>query len=397
VIDRKPGTICIVNEGAAFGGAEVHTLQLARFLAGRGHSVHIIECGKPVMAGHPSATFPAGRVHFHCVALSTDVGGLADMWRWLKLLRRIAPSQAILVKNWVLRGSMPFLLVMRMACTRFGLIEHLEALPATPTVARRLLGVIPRPGLWRYRDRLRRRFPSWMAQDVIAVSGKVASRLVTDCGYAEHKVHVARNGVEHTRFTRDAQVGAEFRRALGIPADRRLVTILARLEHAKGIDIALRAMAVIAQAGGSRPLHLLIAGTGVLEQELKELARSLGVADQVTFPGFLSDPKPALWATDCILFSSRLEGLPLGLLEGMAAGCLPVVTRISGMPEVITDPGVGWVVDPENPEALAAALRQMAALDAEAVAGYRERVVAHIRRHVDLERALERLVNFLGL
>jgi len=119
--------------------------------------------------------------------------------------------------------------------------------------------------------------------------------------------------------------------------------------------------------------------------------------ERVTFAGFLSDPKPALWATDCILFSSRLEGLPLGLLEGMAAGCLPVVTRISGMPEVITDPNLGWVVEPEDPEALAAALRQVAALDDAAVAGYRERGVAHIRSHFDLERALERLAGYLGL
>ena len=395
--NNVPARVCIVNEGGAFGGAEVHTLQLAKLLASRGHAVDVIDCGEPVMARHSPSLVADFGIRFHAVPLSTDANSLPDMYRWFRLLGKLAPTHGILVKNWFERGSMPFLLAMRAACAHVSLIEHLEALPAPAKDPRRYFGVIPRPGLWRLRDGIRRKFPSLIASDVIAVSGKVASTLVSDCGYDSRKVHVARNGVEHARFARNDASGAEFRDSLGIPRDRCLVTILARLEYAKGIDLALRAMSEIEPAQGGRPIHLLIAGTGVLESELKTLAQTLNVTERVTFSGFLSNPKPALWASDGILFSSRLEGLPLGLLEGMAAGCLPVVTRVSGMPEVVTDASLGWVVEPEDPAALALALQELASLDQLALAGYRERVVAHILGNFDLGQALQRLAGFLAL
>ena len=97
-------------------------------------------------------------------------------------------------------------------------------------------------------------------------------------------------------------------------------------------------------------------------------------------------------AYDVILFSSRVEGLPLGLLQGMAAGCLPIVTRISGMPEAVHSPEVGWVVPPESPDALAGAMSAALTLDPHTFAGMRQRVLRRIQEHFDVDRAYARLI-----
>ena len=389
--------VCVINEGGAFGGAEIHTLQLVGRLASSGHEVHVIECRKPVMQERSAPESRPAGVHFSTVALSTDTINPGDVRRWMKALRLKSPAHAIFVKNYYLRGSLPFLFALRRSCARVSFIEHLEALPVPPRTAQRYFGVIPRLQLWRHRDRVRRRLPAAFADRVIAVSAKVRERLISDCGYPADKISVARNGVRFQEFARDAASGLRFRESLGIPRERCLITILARLEYAKGIDLALQAIALCGKNTGSRPVHLLIAGTGALDAELRQQAAALGIGDQVTFAGFLADPKPALWASDCILFSSRREGLPLGLLEGMAAGCLPVVTRISGMPEVVSRPDLGWVVEPESPVAIAAALAELAALDHARLTEFRQRVVAHIEECFDLTKSQQRLLEQLGL
>jgi glycosyltransferase involved in cell wall biosynthesis len=288
------------------------------------------------------------------------------------------------------------MLALSSVFSRISFIEHLEAVPAG-TRSGAYLGLIPRLGLWRYRDRLRRKLPGMFADDIVAVSQKVRDRLISDCGYSARKISVVHNGVAWRDHARDVSAGSVFRQSLSIPADSCLVTILARLEHAKGIDVALAAFALLEKMTAPRMPRLLIAGTGSLEDTLKEQARCLGLDKTVTFAGYLSNPKPALWASDAILFSSRLEGLPLGLLEGMAAGCLPVVTRVSGMPEVVSHPDLGWVIDPDDPDALAAAIHQLACLDDRTIEAFRKRVVAHIGKWFDLSRSQQRLAEQLGL
>jgi glycosyltransferase involved in cell wall biosynthesis len=104
-----------------------------------------------------------------------------------------------------------------------------------------------------------------------------------------------------------------------------------------------------------------------------------------------------LAASDVILFSSRVEGLPLALLEGMAAGCIPIVTRISGMPEAVNDPSVGWVVEPESPEAIAVAMTAVLALDAAALASMKANARKRVQESFDIEKSHAVLFTACGL
>jgi glycosyltransferase involved in cell wall biosynthesis len=134
----------------------------------------------------------------------------------------------------------------------------------------------------------------------------------------------------------------------------------ARLETHKGIDVLLRAFVqVLAQ----RPdVHLTVAGGGALAAELEQLVRDLGVRGGVTFAGALPPDRmaDALNRADAVALPSRSEGLPLALLEAMAAGKPVVATQVGGMPEVICDGENGLLVATEDPGALAEALSRLA-------------------------------------
>ena len=103
-------------------------------------------------------------------------------------------------------------------------------------------------------------------------------------------------------------------------------------------------------------LHLL--GDGELEQELRALAAKLEILGAVHFHGFSNEVAPFLGGIDCFLLSSRNEGLPMSILEAMAAGLPVVATSVGGVAELVTDAACGWLSPPREPRALAACMIQ---------------------------------------
>jgi glycosyltransferase involved in cell wall biosynthesis len=85
-------------------------------------------------------------------------------------------------------------------------------------------------------------------------------------------------------------------------------------------------------------------------------AREAGLADRISFPGNVMAMADLLGASDVFVMSSLWEGLPLVLLEAMAAGLPVVAPRIPGVVDVVTDGVEGILVEPRNPQAMAAAM-----------------------------------------
>ncbi|MDD5757169.1 MAG: glycosyltransferase, partial [bacterium] len=146
-----------------------------------------------------------------------------------------------------------------------------------------------------------------------------------------------------------------------------------------------------------RPISLVIAGEGKEEKKFKDIAVSLGIQDQIKFLGFVQKPQEALFSYDVIFFPSRLEGLPLGLLEGMAAGCIPIVSRISGMPEVVNRPEIGWVVENEDINGFSEAMYQALKLNPQEIEKIRNIAVNRVKDNFDLDKSHEKLFAVLGL
>jgi glycosyltransferase involved in cell wall biosynthesis len=150
------------------------------------------------------------------------------------------------------------------------------------------------------------------------------------------------------RTDREA-VRAEFNISQQVP----LVGSLGRLTPQKGYDMLLEALASLP----NKDIQALVAGTGEQMQELKQLAKRLGIHQRVQFVGFRKDADRILSAFDVYVQPSRFEGMPIAVLEAMAAGCPIVASAVDGNRDLIEDGVTGWLVQPEDTDALCNALK----------------------------------------
>ena len=217
---------------------------------------------------------------------------------------------------------------------------------------------------------------------VMAVSDGVAQSIRSSV-----PVEVVIHGIDSAAMHHGPEARARARAALGIAADAPVVGTVGNMTAKKDHATLLRAFAEVhaAHAGAK----LLLVGIGPLEDELRALTASLGLADAVVFTGMREDVFELLPGFDLFVLSSRFEGLPIALLEAMASGVAPVSTRVGGIPEVLTDGEDGLLVDPGDAGALAAALTKLLADDQA-----REAMAAAARRRAadfDLSRAVRQI------
>lgn len=405
-------SICVITETRGFGGAEIHTLGLIGAITAAGVSVELVECGHrsyDKYLDHGVLSNLVSVVHADVSAGVLDEEKLSmrnwkTVWHafvgqpeWKDLLKSVKSSVCVFPKNNNVKGSLGFLTACRRKFRHLVTIEHLEAEPAPLRQSRLWFAILPGMGFWWWKRRFVRSLGGVIPDRVVAVSEAVARRLVGDWGYPDRKVQVVRNGVAWADFARDARLGMETRAALGIPGSAFVVGMSTRLSREKGIDVALKAFKRLREGEGGLDAFLVIAGDGPDRAGLEKLARELGVADGVRFVGFVSRMQAVLSAYDAILFSSRVEGLPLGLLEGMAAGCIAVVTRVSGMPEAVDEAKGGWVVAAEDPLAIAEALRSVLASSSEERARAAEHMVRTVKERFDIERTHAELLSVLAI
>jgi glycosyltransferase involved in cell wall biosynthesis len=141
---------------------------------------------------------------------------------------------------------------------------------------------------------------------------------------------------------------------LGIPPGAVALGWVGRLSPEKGADLFLRAVKGLCD---EQTVAVLI-GAGDDEPRLRRLIASLGFRNgAVRLVGQKPDAGSLLQAFDVLAISSRTEGLPIVLLEAMAAGTPTVAFAVGGIPDVLTEES-GWLVEPGNVPALTAVLNQ---------------------------------------
>jgi glycosyltransferase involved in cell wall biosynthesis len=155
---------------------------------------------------------------------------------------------------------------------------------------------------------------------------------------------------------RQPEAAARLRTETGIPKDRKVILIVGRLSREKDHMTLLEAVNRL------RPLmtpHLVIVGEGPERPRIQERIRHLGMEKSVTLTGHKSSVEPWYGIADVAVLSSRSEGSPNALLEAMAMNIPVVATAVGGVPEIVTNEESALLVNPGDPEAMAAALTRL--------------------------------------
>jgi glycosyltransferase involved in cell wall biosynthesis len=206
---------------------------------------------------------------------------------------------------------------------------------------------------------------------VIAPSAAIKKELLR-AGFSGDRIVCFSNAVDVDRFRPATPAKKmEARDALGLPKDTAVIGTVARLIQRKGIDVLLRAFGIVRH---SHRVHLIVLGDGPLREELRALAHELRIEDSISWLGFQADPVKWLEAMDVFAFPSRLEGVPNAVLEAMAAGLPIVATTIGGVTDILEEGRTGFLISPDDPDALASALdRLLGNASLRADLGYRAR------------------------
>jgi glycosyltransferase involved in cell wall biosynthesis len=137
------------------------------------------------------------------------------------------------------------------------------------------------------------------------------------------------------------------------PVSGPIIGTVGRLAPQKGQDVLLRALPALPG------VTAVLIGDGADRTRLERLARELGVEDRVLMPGWMAEPRAWLPTFDIFVLPSRVEGLPLVILEAMLASRPVVATRVDGIPEEVLHGRTGLLVPPDDPDALAEAVRTL--------------------------------------
>lgn len=178
----------------------------------------------------------------------------------------------------------------------------------------------------------------------IAVCRALKDAMV-DLGVPGDRIAVIPNGVDLKKFRPYPMAAA--RQELGLPSDQTILLSVGSLIPRKGIDLLIKALAILRDEHGRGNVTLAVVGNGPLESELKRLAGSLGLGGAVRFCGSVAHEKLHVWysAADLFCLTSAREGWPNVLLESMACGTPVVATGVWGVPEVVRSDEVGLLTE----------------------------------------------------
>ena len=339
------------------GGAENHLLEIVKHQRASGMAVAVAYLrGK----GYWAETFRKLGVEVHCLGLRF-YGDLRPLLRLRQIVRGGGHGNA----DNPVRETGARTGLSALPRTDFDLL-HAHLPPAELYARLALLGMAPLPLLITKHNeerfspgpgqRLLGRWVGRRAERVIAISDAVRRYMSgPELGLGAEKFATIYYGIDAAPFAsvRDAEVAA-VRREWGLAEDALAIGFVGRLVEQKDIGTLLRGFAVF--AARCENARLVIVGTGPLEAGLRQLAEELAISSRVVWAGFREDIAAVMGAFDIFALTSVFEGLGLVLLEAMAARRPVVATRVGAIPEVVAEGESGLLVEPREPEALAAAL-----------------------------------------
>jgi glycosyltransferase involved in cell wall biosynthesis len=334
----KAISICHVAVGDLWAGAEVQLkVLLSKLVQKPEFNLSVIlfnrgRLGKEIEGlGIPVTVFP-----------ETEWGNAKI---FLELVREIKKSDAQLVhthkyKDTILAAPAAKLCgIPHVVRTVHGLREPFEGLPAF------------KMSLY---EAIERTVHRYCVDSIIGVSSQIESKYKT--GGEVSRVSCIRNGIDLEG--KSVQTDRwRTRKDLGVDSETCLIGTVGRLTPVKGIPYLLQAARILLRQGVN--VKVLVVGDGSIRQDLMTQARDLGVSENVVFLGHREDTDELLQALDIFVLPSLSEGIPMALLEAMAASRAVVASRVGGIPEIVEDGLEGFLVEPMDVNGLAERCRQL--------------------------------------
>lgn len=347
--DTRTLRVAQLIETLTMGGAERLVVRIAAALRERGLASHIYVIGDEVpLADSVPQDVPLRVLRYERAGVSNPLAFAASVWRGRKLLASRLREDGIDVVQSHLPGANFWGLLLQTG----GVVQ---AIPTIHNNREFDYGDADHPLRARFRRSayrtMIRRCPA-----VVAVSQLVRDSMADQLGLdaaAASRMTVVPNGVD-LPASQTAEVRRRIREQFGCPGGKPLLLAAGRHVEQKNFVCLIEAAALLRDSG--QEFRLVIAGDGPLREGHQRRVSDLGLEPSVELPGVVTDLDDVMQAADLFVLPSLWEGLPLVLLEAMAAACPVVATRIEGVVEVITDGRNGWLAEPGSTEGLAAAL-----------------------------------------
>ncbi|MFL6447011.1 MAG: glycosyltransferase [Bryobacteraceae bacterium] len=226
--------------------------------------------------------------------------------------------------------------------------------------------------------------PTWHKELLYRVTDFLADRTTIICNAAYErylqtkavppgKLQMIPNGVDTDKFAPSEEIRHRTRKDLNLHDSGFIWLAVGRFVEQKDYPNLFSALARLPEGNW----RLLIAGNGPLESSLKNMVADLALTDRVQFVGTRENMENLFKACDAYVMSSCFEGLSMALLEAAATGLAAVVTDVGGNRDLVLDGKTGYVVPPDNSQALAAAMTRLMDLPA----AERQELGLSARRH----------------
>ena len=358
--------LLFVTSGLTRGGAEGFLVRLATRLATQGHAVGVAAFGSRAPLAPP---LEASGVE----VVSLGGGALGPMLRLARFARRFRPEA---LQGWMYRGNLAALAAARLLGRDHPVIwsvrQGLNDLAESPWPTRALIAVCARLSGRPY---------------AIAYNAHSAERQHAAAGFDSARSRVIPNGIDLPATWRDARTRASARLRLGLTDDAFVVVMLARWHPVKNHRGFARAAGLFAR--WHPQARFLLAGDGIdsANAALVSWLREERIEDRVLLLGERSDVPELLAASDVATLSSVGEALPNALLEAMASGIPCVAPDVGDLAALIAT--TGRIVPPNDPAALAAGWRAVAAMTPGARAALGDDARARVAARYALDRAVE--------
>jgi glycosyltransferase involved in cell wall biosynthesis len=341
-LSDRPIKVMHVIARLNIGGAALYVIQLTACLGTPDFESQLV-CGV-VGKDEGDMRYVADEKHLPVTVIPSlgreisPVGDIATIYKLWRLMRRERPD------------------VVHTHTAKAGFVGRLAArLAGVPVVVHTFHGHVFAGYFGPVKTRLfllLERFSTHLSSAIITLSAALKHELTTVYHVAPaDRVEVIELGFECGDLAVMPRHQGSFRSEHQIPPDAPLVGIVGRLVPIKNHELFLRAAKLLLKRVPGA--YFAVVGDGERRAELVELAHSLGIADRVRFTGWITDILPVYSALDVLVLTSRNEGMPVSLIEALAAGVPVVATDVGGVRDLLS---MWQIVPRDDPGALAATM-----------------------------------------